>query len=57
MVTVFALESVNFVSQKGVETKKTIPPVKVFFFGKFTTVIFPVVFTAQQHGVSPTNIY
>ena len=38
---VFALQSVDFASQKGIATKKSLPPVKVFsFFVKVTTAIF-----------------
>ena len=39
-MTVFAFKSVDFVSEKGVATKKSLPPVKVFcFFVKFTAAI------------------
>ena len=31
-MTVFAFKSVDFVSQKGVATKKSLPPVKAFLF-------------------------
>ena len=48
MVTVFAIKSVDFVSHKGIETKKSLPPAKVFFFVKFTIVIFLAV--SPQRG-------
>ena len=51
MVTVFAFKSVDFASQKGVETKKSLPPVKVFlFFVKFTAAIFLAV--SPQRGLT-----
>ena len=31
-MTVFAFKSVDFVSEKGVATKKSLPPVKAFLF-------------------------
>ena len=38
-MTVFAFKSVDFVSEKGVATKKSLPPVKVFLlFVKFATI-------------------
>ena len=39
-MTVFASKSVDLVSEKGVATKKSLPPVKVFLFVvKFTAAI------------------
>ena len=50
-MTVFAFKSVDFVSQKGVATKKSLPPVKAFcFFAKFTAAIFPAV--SPQRGLT-----
>ena len=51
-MTVFAFKSVDFVSEKGVATKKSLPPVKVFLF--FCEIrsshIFPAV--SPQRGLT-----
>ena len=49
--TVFPFKSVDPVSQKGVATKKSLPPVKAFlFFVKFTAAIFPA--ASPQRGLT-----
>ena len=55
IVTVFALKSVDFVSQEGVATKKSLPPVKAFLFfcEIHSSHIFPAV--SPQRGLTTTS--